>query len=160
MCENTQDVIPGVPIRNPAVEDLLEINLVDVAPAPMFSRFHRLHDRMPLLVEVGRGMAVLGGIATTNLAALQAHAQVDPSTSDLETLLATLGVRVHLLHMIFYVGTLRCAHGILLLRRLHHRQFDEAGMVRRVIDALRGFLIIRRLGPENIRHEGLRVSVV
>jgi hypothetical protein len=72
----------------------------------MFTRFDRLHDRMPLLVEVGCGMAVLGRIATTNLAALQAHAEVDPSIFDLETLLAAPGVRRHLLYMIFYVSTL------------------------------------------------------
>jgi hypothetical protein len=80
----------------------------------VFSRFDGLHDGMALLVEVGCGMAVFGGIATTNLAALQTHAQVHPAISDLETLLANLGVGVHLLHLIFYVRTLRGAHGILL----------------------------------------------
>ncbi len=46
---------------------------------------------MPDLVEVSRGMAILGGIAAANLAALQAHAQVNPGISDLETFLASLG---------------------------------------------------------------------
>jgi len=69
---------------------------------------------MPQLVEVGGGMAVPGGVATANLAALQARTQVNPGISELEALLATPGVRLHLLHMIFYVRTLCCAHGILL----------------------------------------------
>jgi hypothetical protein len=94
-------------------EDLVEIHLVDIAPAPMFSRFDGLHDRVPHLVEVGCGMAVPGGIATANLAAFQAHAQVHPAISEVETLVATPGVRRHLLYMIFYVRTLRGAHGIL-----------------------------------------------
>src|SRR5450432_3676007 len=65
------------------------------------------------LVEVGCGMAILGRITAAYLAALQAHTQVNPGVSDLETLLTTLGMRLHLLHMIFYVGTLCCAHAIL-----------------------------------------------
>ena len=96
--------------------DLVEIHLVDVAPAPMFSRFDRLHDGMPHLVEVGCGMAVPGGIATTNLATFQTDAQVHPAISEVETLLTTPGVRRHLLHMIFYVRTFRSAHGILFRR--------------------------------------------
>jgi hypothetical protein len=48
----------------------------------------------------------------------------------------------------------------LLLRCLYHRQFDEAGVAGRGVDALRGLLIVRRFGPENIRYEGLRIPVV
>ncbi len=64
-------------------------------------------------MEVRRGMAIPGRIAAAYLAALQAHPQVNPGVSDLETLLTALGMRLHLLHMIFYVGTLCCAHAIL-----------------------------------------------
>jgi hypothetical protein len=87
--------------------------LVDVAPTPIFSWLNASHNRMPDFVEVGGRMAVPGGIATANLAALQAHPQVDPAISGFETLLATPGFGVHLLDMIFYVRTLRSAHGIL-----------------------------------------------
>src|ERR1700677_882852 len=93
---------------------LVEIRLIDVAPTPVFSWFDGSHDRMPGFVEVGRGMGVPGGIAAANLAALQAHAEVNPGISGFETLLATLGARLHLLHMIFCVRTRFCAHGILL----------------------------------------------
>ena len=58
---------------------------------------------MPFLMEVGRGMSVLGGIATAHLAAFQTHAQVHPAISEVETLLTTPGVRRHLLYMIFYM---------------------------------------------------------
>jgi hypothetical protein len=95
------------------MEPLIDIRLVDVAPAPAFSWFDGSHERMPGFVEVRRGMAIPGGIATANLAALQAHAQVDPGISGLETLLATLGARLHLLHMIFCVRTLCRTHEIL-----------------------------------------------
>jgi hypothetical protein len=80
--------------------DLVDIYAVEVAPTPALSWFDGSHDRMAGFVEVGSGMAVSGGIATTNLAALQAHAKMHPGSADLETLLATLGARLRLLHMI------------------------------------------------------------
>jgi hypothetical protein len=66
---------------------------------------------MPGRVKVGRSMAVLGRIAATDLAALQAHPQVNPRVSRLETFLTALGMRLHIFDMIFCVGTLRSAHG-------------------------------------------------
>jgi hypothetical protein len=56
---------------------------------------------MPHFVEVGGSVAILGGIAAANLATLQAHAQVNPGISNLQAVLAALGARLHLLHMIF-----------------------------------------------------------
>ena len=41
-----------------------------------------------------------------------------------------------------------------------NRQLDKARLVRRVIDTLRRFLIIVRHGPEDVRHERLRVAIV
>jgi hypothetical protein len=66
-------------------------------------------------VEVRGGVAVFGGIATTDLPTFQTHAEMNPGVSDLETFLATLGVRLHFLQMIFYVRALCCGHGILFL---------------------------------------------
>src|SRR5580698_9715586 len=91
-------------------KSLVDVDLVDVAPAPIFSGLDRAHDRMTFGVEVGCGMTVLGRIAAANLAALQAHAEMDPGVSDLETFLAALGMRLHMLDMILYVGALCCAH--------------------------------------------------
>src|SRR5580700_1231786 len=42
----------------------------------------------------------------------------------------------------------------------HHRQIDKALHPRRMVNPLRRLLILYRLGPENIRHERLRVPVV
>jgi hypothetical protein len=61
---------------------------------------------MPDFVEMRSGMAVFGGIAATDLPTLQAHPQMNPGVSDLETLFATLGVWFNFLHMIFYVRAL------------------------------------------------------
>jgi hypothetical protein len=91
-------------------ETALEIVLVDVTPTPVFPWLDGSHNRVPISVEVGGSVAVLGGITTTDLAALQAHAQVNPGVSDLETLLATLGVRLHVFYMILRVCTFCCAH--------------------------------------------------
>src|SRR5438105_255189 len=46
------------------------------------------------------------------------------------------------------------------LSRRHHRQLNKARLIRRVINPLRRFLKIFRLGPENIRHELLRIAIV
>ena len=42
----------------------------------------------------------------------------------------------------------------------HDRQFHKARFIRRVINALRRFFEIRRLGPKDIRHECLRIAIV
>src|ERR1700722_3455088 len=142
-------------------KSLVDVYLVDVAPAPIFSGFDGAHDRMPLGVEVSCGMTVLGRIAAPDLAAFQAHAEVDPAVSGLETFFAALGVRLHMLYMILYVRALCCAHTLLFsIRCRHDRQFDKTSMARSVIDTLRGLLIVGRLGPENVRHKRLRVPIV
>ena len=40
------------------------------------------------------------------------------------------------------------------------RQLDGAGFARRMVDALGGFPVVLRLGPEDVGDEGLRVAVV
>jgi hypothetical protein len=100
---------------------LVEVDLVDVAPSPVFPGFDGSHDRVPVCVEVRGGVAVFGGIATTDLPTFQTHAEMNPGVSDLETFLATLGVRLHFLQMIFYVRALDCAHGSLFLVSLRQK---------------------------------------
>src|SRR5271154_793543 len=46
------------------------------------------------------------------------------------------------------------------LRRRHDRQLYEAGFIWAVMDALRRFLKVGWLGPENIGDESLRVPVI
>jgi hypothetical protein len=52
----------------------VQLNLIDIAPAPAFSRLKRPHDRMFDCVEMLRCMPVLRRIAATDVAALQAKA--------------------------------------------------------------------------------------
>src|SRR5580692_5140041 len=40
------------------------------------------------------------------------------------------------------------------------REFDEAGIAGAMVNALSGFAIVGRLGPEDVGDEGLRVAVV
>jgi hypothetical protein len=94
---------------------LVEVDLVDVAPLPVFPRFDGSHDRVSVCVEVRGGVAVFGGIATTDLPTFQTHAEMNPGVSDLEALLTALGVRLHFLNMILDVRALDCGHGILFL---------------------------------------------
>jgi hypothetical protein len=54
--------------------ELIQIHVVDVAPAPFFSAFGGLNDGMLRLGKVGAGMTVLGRVAAPNIPALQAHA--------------------------------------------------------------------------------------
>jgi hypothetical protein len=53
-------------------------HLIYIAPNPRFSALNRPHQRVLSLMEVLGGMLVLRGIATADLPALQAHAEVDP----------------------------------------------------------------------------------
>ena len=45
-------------------------------------------------------MAILRRIAAAHMAALQAHAQMHPRVARLQALFASLGVRLHVLHVI------------------------------------------------------------
>lgn len=70
----------------------VELDLVDVAPAPGLSWFDGLHDGMLGMTEVLGGMFVFGGVTTTNVAAFHTQPKVDPGVAHLETLFATFGV--------------------------------------------------------------------
>src|SRR6185312_3655023 len=52
------------------------------------------------------------------------------------------------------------AGGMAGLLARHHRQLDVAGLPGRVVNALRGLDVVRRLGEEDVRHVGLRIAVV
>jgi len=43
---------------------------------------------------------------------------------------------------------------------MNHRQLDEAGLIGRVIDSLRGLLVVLRLRGENILHKFLRITII
>lgn len=66
--------------------------VVDVAPAPGFAGLVRAHDRMPGVAVVVGGVLMRAGIAASDVAAGQAHAQVRPVIlAQLGALLADAG---------------------------------------------------------------------
>ena len=66
----------------------LEPDLVDEAPAPVLTGLRRAGDRMADLGRVCARMSVRRRVATADLAAALAHAQVKPAAADLQALLA------------------------------------------------------------------------
>ena len=68
----------------------LQEHLIHVAPTPVLSGLERSHDWVLRLMEVFRCVLVLGGIATTNIAAFQAKAQVDPRVTHFQALFTTV----------------------------------------------------------------------
>src|SRR5687767_3660301 len=69
----------------------LDVQLVDIAPAPVLATLEAADDGMPCLVKVLRGVSVRRVVTATDVAAAQAESQVDPAAADLETFLAPLG---------------------------------------------------------------------
>src|SRR5918997_5146636 len=68
----------------------LDENFVHVAPAPVLAWLERLDYRVACGVEVPGCVLVLARIATSDVSAREALAQVDPRVAHLETLLAAL----------------------------------------------------------------------
>jgi hypothetical protein len=60
----------------------------------MLARFDRSHQRVTGTKEMPAGMLVLRRIATSHVAALQAHSQVDPIVATLHAIFANVDVRV------------------------------------------------------------------
>ena len=56
----------------------IELDLVDVTPAPGFARFERTHDGMFRAMEVFGGVFVFGGIAAADMSAFEAETEMDP----------------------------------------------------------------------------------
>ena len=62
--------------------------LVDVAPHPAFAGFDGAHQGMLTVMKMFGRMLVLGRIAATNIAALQAKSKMDPGVSEFDAFLA------------------------------------------------------------------------
>jgi hypothetical protein len=62
---------------------LLDKLLVNIAPAPILTRFERPNDGVRRGVKMLGGVFVFGLIAATDVAAGQAHPQVDPVVAQL-----------------------------------------------------------------------------
>jgi hypothetical protein len=79
---------------------VLHLDLVGVAPAPVFARFEGLDDGVFGLVEVFGGVAIRRAIATTDMSAREAQTQVDPTGADLQAIFASLRARRHLVDLV------------------------------------------------------------
>ena len=65
-------------------------HLVDVAPPPLLSGFDGTHHRMARAVKVLCGVLVFRVVATRNMTAHQAHAQMHPTIAHVNTLLTNM----------------------------------------------------------------------
>src|SRR5579863_2262299 len=74
---------------------LIKHEFVDVAPAPAFAGLDRLNDRVLAAMKVLGRVLVLRGIATAHVAADQAHPQMNPRVSGLQTFFATVGAGLY-----------------------------------------------------------------
>src|SRR5947199_10870923 len=70
----------------------IEFYFVDVAPAPVLTRLGGLHDGVAARVEVFRRVLVLGGVATTDVAAGQTKPEMHPPVPGRQALFAALQV--------------------------------------------------------------------
>jgi len=69
-------------------------HLVDVAPLPVLARLQGLHDWMLAFLEVLGRVLVLRAVAAADVAAGEAHAQLDPAIALLQAFRAALALRL------------------------------------------------------------------
>src|SRR5438105_7132918 len=74
---------------------LVEKRLVDEAPAPRLARLERPKDRMMRLAKMCARVLVLRIVATADVPAAQAQAQMNPVVAIAQALLAAVGARRH-----------------------------------------------------------------
>src|SRR5438094_5935462 len=70
----------------------IELNLVDITPAPVLPRLGGLHDGVAARVEMLRGVLILGGVAAADMAARQTEPEVHPPFPGCQALFAALRV--------------------------------------------------------------------
>src|ERR1700685_3145580 len=105
----------GRALHKPQLATLLvQHELVHVAPAPILARLDRLHDGMFCSMKMLGGMLVLGGIAAPDVAADQAHPQMDPRVSHLQTFFAAICAWLHFLDFFDVRTFIEIRHSVLL----------------------------------------------
>src|SRR4051812_39941988 len=77
----------------------VEIDFVDIAPAPAFGRIIAFDDRMARRMIMFGRVTVRGIIAAADMAAGPAQPEMHPPAASLETLLAAIGARRHVLNI-------------------------------------------------------------
>jgi hypothetical protein len=61
-----------MPICRPCLSIKIQLDLIDITPAPILTRLERLHDGVFGVVEMLRRVLILRRIAAANMAAFQA----------------------------------------------------------------------------------------
>ena len=85
----------------------LEHNLVDVAPAPVFTGLEGLDDGMAGCMEMPGCMLILRGVAAANVPADKALAQVYPGIANFQAIFAAISTRGNFSNLV-EVRTIRC----------------------------------------------------
>jgi hypothetical protein len=98
----------------------LQIHLIDKTPNPILARLEGSDDRMTSIVEVLRGVLVLGIVTTTDMSAGQAKAQVNPGVAGLQALFTTGCVARDRLDLVpvracFLLCSIEITHALFLL---------------------------------------------
>jgi len=78
----------------------VELELIHVAPAPIFARLDGSHDGVLGSVEMFGGVFVLRGVAAAYVTARQAQPQVHPAVSHFQAFLAAFGVRLNIVDLV------------------------------------------------------------
>jgi hypothetical protein len=85
----------------------LEHDLVDVAPAPVFTRLEGLDNGMAGRMEMAGSVFVFRGVATANVPADKALAQVYPGIANFQAVLAAISTRRNFSNLV-EVRTIYC----------------------------------------------------
>jgi len=75
-------------------------HFVDVTPSPVLARLERPNNRVMGFSKMLRGVFVLRGVTAADMAARLAQPQMDPRVTPLQALLASVGVRRHIVHLV------------------------------------------------------------
>ena len=78
----------------------LEHDLVDVAPAPVFTGLEGLDNGMASRMEMPGSMLILRGVAAANMPADKALAQVYPGIANFQAILAAISTRRHFSNLV------------------------------------------------------------
>ena len=87
-----------------------EAHPVDVAEPPVLLRLVRLDDRVPVRLEVRRGVAVRRVVAAADVAAGHAHPQVHPLPTGAKTVLAPVTAWSDVAHLVEVSAPVDCGH--------------------------------------------------
>jgi hypothetical protein len=69
----------------------LKFKLVNITPAPVFSRLKGLDDRVVGGMEMPGRVLILGVVTAAHMATGEAEAQMDPGVTDFQAILAAIG---------------------------------------------------------------------